>query len=218
MFAWLHDFTFSELMKTFIALLAIINPPAILPTYIGLTQNMGADVTKRITRMSSSAVFIVLAVSALVGELVLKMFGISISSFQIGGGILLSVIAYGMMFANDQQHTQQSEEAEEARKKGDSIAIVPLTIPLLTGPGSMSLCIITASKYHSVVGYLYILMSAVAIAGITYYTLRSASAIKAFLGTTGLNIMVKVMSLFLMALAIELIVDGIGTLFPGLTK
>lgn len=214
----LHDFNVSELLKTFIALLAIINPPAILPAYLGLTQSMDSSVQQRIVRMSSTAVFIVLAVSALIGEFVLKIFGISISSFQIGGGILLSVIAYGMMFANDSQHTQKSEEEEEARRKGDSIAIVPLTIPLLTGPGSMSLCIITASKYHSVVGYLYILLSALAIAIITRYTLRSAATIKSFLGATGLNIMVKVMSLFLMALAIELIVDGIGTLFPGLVK
>lgn len=213
----LQGFSVIELMKTFVALVVIINPPAILPAYLGLTQGMPDAVLRKITRMSSIAVFIVLAVSALLGELILKAFGISISSFQIGGGVLLSIIAYGMMFANDQQHTPKSEEEEEARKKGESIAIVPLTIPLLTGPGSMSLCIITASKYHSMVGYLYIILSAIAIAFITKYTLRSAGKIKAFMGATGLNIMVKVMSLFLMALAIEFIADGVSTLFPGLT-
>lgn len=216
--ATVSQFSVSELLKTFIALFAIINPPAILPAYMGLTQGMPEDALKRITRLSSRAVFVVLAVSALLGELILKAFGISISSFQIGGGLLLGVIAYGMMFANDQQHTPKSEEEEEARRKGESIAIVPLTIPLLTGPGSMSLCIITASKYHSLAGYIYILVSALAIAVITKYTLRSATRIKNFMGATGMNIMVKVMSLFLMALSIELIVNGISTVFPALAK
>ena len=211
-----QQFSVSELLKTFIALFAIINPPAILPAYMGLTQGMPDDALRKITRLSSRAVFVVLAVSALLGEIILKAFGISISSFQIGGGLLLGVIAYGMMFANDSQHTPKSEEEEEARKKGESIAIVPLTIPLLTGPGSMSLCIITASKYHSLVGYIYILFSALVIAIITKYTLRSATKIKAFMGATGMNIMVKVMSLFLMALAIELIIGGITAVFPAL--
>jgi multiple antibiotic resistance protein len=216
--ATVHQFSVSELLKTFIALFAIINPPAILPAYMGLTQGMPEDSLKKITRLSSRAVFIVLAVSALLGEIILKAFGISISSFQIGGGLLLGVIAYGMMFANDQQHTPRSEEEAEAKLKGESIAIVPLTIPLLTGPGSMSLCIITASKYHSLAGYIYILVSALAIAIITKYTLRSATKIKEFMGATGMNIMVKVMSLFLMALAIELIVGGVISVFPALAR
>lgn len=211
-----NQFSFSELLKTFIALLAIINPPAIIPAYLGLTGRMSKDSHRRISKLASRGVFCVLTISAVAGELILKAFNISLGSFQIGGGILLGIIAYGMMNAKDQHHIQEEEE-EEAKEKGESIAIVPITIPLLTGPGSMSLCVITASKYHSIVGYSYIILSALLIAIITRFTLRNSIRIKEILGATGMNVMSKVFSLLLMALAIELVTDAIKTMFPGLT-
>lgn len=213
----IYQFSFPELLKTFIALLAIINPPAIIPIYLSLTRTMNKETHHRIAKISSTGVFCVLAISAIAGELILKGFSISLGSFQIGGGILLGIIAYGMMNAKDEQHKQSNEEEEEAKLKGESIAIVPITIPLLTGPGSMSLCVITASKYHSLVGYSYIIISAIVIALITRLTLSNANKIKAVLGTTGMNVMSKVFSLLLMALAVELVTDAIKTMFPGLT-
>ncbi len=208
----------SEFLKTFIALLVIINPPAVIPAYLSLTSGMKEDTLKRVYKLVSKSVFFVLAISALAGELILKMFGISLDSFQVGGGILLAIIAYKMMQAEDTQHSQTEEEKEESIKKGESISVVPLTIPLLTGPGSMSVCVITASKYHSFVGYAYILVSALIIALIVHLILKSAPKIKEKLGTTGMNVMAKVFSLLLMALAIELIASGIGNLFPRLVN
>lgn len=138
-------------------------------------------------------------------------------TLNYGGGILLGIIAYGMMNAKDEQHKQTNEEEEESKLKGESIALVPITIPLLTGPGSMSLCVITASKYHSLIGYCYIILSAIIIAIITRFTLKNAGKIKNVLGTNGMNVMAKVFSLLLMALAIELVIDGLKHVFPGLT-
>lgn len=212
------DISLSEFLKTFIALLVIINPPAVIPAYLSLTNGMPDKALKRVYGMASKGVFVVLAVSALAGQLILKTFGISLESFQVGGGILLAIIAYRMMNADDSQHSQTKEEETESIAKGESISIVPLTIPLLTGPGSMSVCIITASKYHSFLGYVYIILSAAIIALITYYTFKSAPKIKSKMGTTGMNVMTKVFSLLLMALAIELISSGLSELFPGLVK
>jgi len=212
------DISISEFLKTFIALLVIINPPAVVPAYLSLTNGMSELTLKKVYKMVSKSVFFVLAVSALAGQIILNIFGISLESFQVGGGILLAIIAYGMMNADNSQHSQTKEEQKESIAKGESISLVPLTIPLLTGPGSMSVCIITASKYHSLVGYAYILISALIIAFITYYTLKFAPKIKAKMGTTGMNVMTKVLSLLLMALAIELIANGLGSIFPGLMK
>lgn len=208
----------SEFLKTFIALLVIINPPAVIPAYLSLTNGMSDERLKRVYKLVSKSVFFVLAVSALAGEVILKIFGISLDSFQVGGGILLAIIAYNMMQAEDIQHSQTDEEKEEAIAKGDSISVVPLTIPLLTGPGSMSVCVITASKYHSFIGYAYIICSAILISLITYFILKSAPKIKERMGTTGMNVMAKVFSLLLMALAIELIASGVGSLFPRLVS
>ena len=216
------DFTsllsISDFLKTFIALLVIINPPAVIPAYLSLTNGMSLDTTKKVYRIVSKSVFLVLAISALAGEIILKVFGISLISFQIGGGILLAIIAYNMMNSDNTQH-QTYEEQEEALAKietrSESISLVPLTIPLLTGPGSISVCIITASKYHSIVGYMYIILSALLIAIIVRISLKSAPKIKKRLGTTGMNVMSKVFSLLLMALAIELVGTGLLQMFPG---
>lgn len=210
-------FSISEFLKIFFALLAIINPPAVIPIYLSLTNGMSSATHKRITKISSTGVFCVLTVSALAGQIILKWFGISLDSFQMGGGILVGIIAYGMMNAKDEQHKQSNEEEEESKLKGESIALVPITIPLLTGPGSMSLCVITASKYHSLIGYTYIILSAMIISLITYLTLKNAGRIRNILGATGMNVMAKVFSLLLMALAIELVIDALKHVFPGWT-
>lgn len=219
MFDFLLDFSITDFLKTLIALLVIINPPAALPVYMTLTQGMDNETTKRVYRMVSKSVFCVLAISALAGELILKTFGISLISFQIGGGILLSIIAYKMMTNDDNRKSQTKEEAQESlakvETKAESISVVPLTIPLLTGPGAMSVCVITASQYHSLVGYLYILISALIIALIVKLVFKSAPQIRQRIGATGMNVMGKVFSLLLMALAIELISSGLIKLFPA---
>lgn len=221
MLEFFSTISISDFLKTLIALLVIINPPAAIPAYLSLTNGMDTETTKKVYRMVSTSVFAVLAISALAGEIILKMFGISLISFQIGGGILLAIIAYNMMNAESTEHNVSYQEKKEAlakvEKRADSIALVPLTIPLLTGPGSMSVCVITASKYHSIVGYIYIIISALIIAYLIRIIFKSAPKIKAKLGTTGMNVMSKVFSLLLMALAIELIGTGLIQMFPGWT-
>jgi multiple antibiotic resistance protein len=206
----------TELLKTFIALFVIINPLAIIPVYLSLTSGMDLPTKNRVVKISAISTFCVLFISAVAGEIILKIFGISIPAFQVGGGILLSTISYNMMMAKDEQRIQTPEEKADSAGKGIGIAVVPLTIPMLTGPGTMSLAIVTASKYHSFLGYFYIIVSAALISVIIYYIFKSADKIKRMIGITGMNILTKVLSLLLMALAIELIADGVRLLLPGL--
>lgn len=211
----LDNFSTAELMKTLISLLVIINPLAAIPIYLSLTEGLKEDVIKNVYRTASKSVFLVLAISTLAGEIILRTLGISLISFKIGGGILLAVIAFNMMMADNKHKNPTKDEEDELMNKGASIALVPLTIPLLTGPGSMSVCIITASKYSGILGYVYILISAFIIAGIVRVVLKTAPKIKEKLGKSGMNVMTKVFSLFLMALAIELIGSGLGMMFPN---
>lgn len=206
----------TELLKTCIALFVIMNPLAIIPVYLSLTSNMDLASKRKVVKITAVSAFCVLFVSAIAGEIILKVFGISISAFQVGGGILLSTISYNMMMAKDEQKIQTPEEKEASANRGLGIAVVPLTIPMLTGPGTMSLAIVTASKYHSFLGYFYIIISALFISFIVYQILRSADKIKRVIGVTGMNILTKVLSLLLMALAVELIADGVRALLPGL--
>ena len=213
----------TELLKTFIALFVIINPLAIVPIYLSLVSDCDDATKRRVNKITATSVFMVLLISAVAGELILRIFGISIAAFQVGGGILLSIISYNMMIDKESVKSKQKNAAELntqtahiVENNGVGFAVVPLTIPLLTGPGTMSMAIVTASKYHSLEGYFYIIVSALMISSIIYIIFRSAEKIKRILGVTGMNILTKVLSLLLMALSIELIMDGLRVLLPGL--
>lgn len=213
----------TELLKTFIALFVIINPLAIVPVYLSLVSDCDVETKRRVNKITAISVFMVLLISAVAGEIILRIFGISIAAFQVGGGVLLSIISYNMMIDKESVKSKQKSAAELntpqahiVENNGIGFAVVPLTIPLLTGPGTMSMAIVTASKYHSMEGYFYIIGSALMISVIIYTIFRCAERIKRILGVTGMNILTKVLSLLLMALSIELIMDGLRVLLPGL--
>ena len=134
-----------ELLKPLIALLAIVNPIGVLPFFISFTRTFDRSQRRRTIRISSLTAFIVIAVSALAGLRIIEFFGISIASFQVGGGTLLLISALSMLNAEPAE-TTPSDVAEGNQKvdAGDSIAVVPLTIPLLTGPATISTMVIYA--------------------------------------------------------------------------
>jgi multiple antibiotic resistance protein len=128
-----------EVLKPLLALLAIVNPIGAIPFYIHFTQGFSREQRRRTIHVAAIGAFCVIAVSALVGLRIIEFFGISLASFQVGGGMLLLVSALQML--NTQQAESRSDDLREGSDKadaGDSIAVVPLTIPLLTGPATIS--------------------------------------------------------------------------------
>src|SRR6266705_3325142 len=136
---------FAEYVKIFVALLVIVNPIGTMPMFLGLTHKHSVSDKKRVASVS---VAIVLAVSTMVGEHLLGFFGITIASFKVGGAVLILLIALSMMHAAPSGEQQTPEEAKEAEDK-ESIAVVPLAIPLLSGPGAISTTIIYAAQSPS---------------------------------------------------------------------
>jgi multiple antibiotic resistance protein len=123
-------------LKIFIALLVIVNPVGAVPLFIAMTAHAEFADRMRIARTASVAVFIVLAIACLAGDWVLALFGITIASFKVGGAILILLIAISMMHGHPSGEKQTPEEARVAASK-ESIAVVPLAIPLLSGPGAI---------------------------------------------------------------------------------
>src|SRR5690606_38467334 len=121
----------------------------------------------------SLAIAVVLVITALIGEILLNFFGISIASFRVGGGILLMLMAISMMQARQSRSRQTPEEAIEAEEK-DNIAVVPLAIPLLAGPGAISTVIIYSSLSQHPVHYLMIMVSGLIVACVIWLALHSA--------------------------------------------
>lgn len=205
----------SEYIKIFVAILVIVNPLGAVPFYISLTTNMSLQERKRIPNTTALAIAIVLVASALIGEGLLKFFGISISSFKVGGGILLMLMAVSMMQARQSRHRQTPEEAIEAEEK-DSIAVVPLAIPLLAGPGAISTVIIYTTQSSHPLHYLLIMVGGLLVAAAVWIALKSAERVAKLLGRTGINIAMRLMGILLAAIAVEFMASGLLGLLPGL--
>lgn len=205
----------ADLFKLTIALLAIVDPLAGIPVFLSTTATDSQASRKRTARIVAITVFCVLSIAALIGTQILKFFGISIPSFLIGGGILLLMLAVSMLQAQESGIRQTPDEAEEAESKA-AVAVVPLGIPLLAGPGAISTMIIATHQSPGFIHHLKLLIPAVVIALAVWGTLTAATRISERLGKTGMNIITRVMGLIIAAIAIEYIYRGLVELFPKL--
>lgn len=203
------------LFKIGIALFAIVNPVGSVPIFISATDGWSARERARTAKTAAYTVFLVLTASAFFGDQILAFFSISIPSFQVGGGILLMLIAISMMHGKQSHARQTPEEAEEVAER-EVIAIVPLSIPLLAGPGAISSMIIAAQQHSSFVGHISLVIPITAVCLLIWVTLRLSVAIAHKFGTIGINIVTRLMGLILAAMAVEFIAHGITGLFPNL--
>ncbi|MGQ9499371.1 MAG: YchE family NAAT transporter [Dissulfurimicrobium sp.] len=204
-----------EYMKFFAALLSIVNPVGAIPIFINITNTQTSDDRHKTALIASLTIVMVLFVSLVAGEAILHFFGISISSFRVGGGILILLMAISMMHAHISPARHTEEEAKDVADK-DSVAIVPLGIPLLAGPGAISTVILYANRSNSILHYLILLAIILIVAGITWLCLRSAFLLADLLGKTGINIFTRIMGLIMAAIGVEFITNGLKQLLPGL--
>ena len=203
--------------KTLVAILAIVNPAGAIPVFLGLTGGQNSAQRKHTAAAASLCVGITLICAAWSGDLIFSLFQIRLASFKAGGGILVLLMAISMLQAKISGMRQTDEEAEDARSR-DNVAIVPLGIPLMAGPGAISLVIVNAQR---AAGWdAKVILSAViaAVALITWLALRSSKRIGDWLGPSGINIITRLMGLILAAVAVELIASGALELLPGLGR
>lgn len=205
----------AEYTKFFLALLVIVNPLGAVPMFAVMTDQASADERKNIAFVASVSVAIVLILATIGGQPLLVFFGITIASFKVGGAILILLLAISMMHATPTGEKQTPEEAREAIDK-ESIAVVPLAIPLLAGPGAISTTIIYATKRSSLAHIGMIIGACVLISITTWGALRMAIPVSRWLGKTGINIAIRIMGLLLAAVAVEIFASGLLVLLPGL--
>jgi multiple antibiotic resistance protein len=207
-----------DLYKPLIALLAIVNPIGVIPFFIHFTGGFTRQQRQRTARVAAMTAFIVIAVSALAGLKIIEFFGISIASFQVGGGLLLLISSLNML--NAQQAESRGSDVGDGQAKadaGDSIAVVPLTIPLLTGPATISTMVIYAEKTRTLMEHAVLVGYGVVIGLATFIVFSASGRIARVLGRTGINVMTRLMGLILAAMAVELLADGLLKLFPALS-
>ncbi|MHB1122483.1 MAG: MarC family protein [Ramlibacter sp.] len=207
--------------KPLVTLLAIVNPLAIVPFFIHYTQGFTLEQRRRTVSTAAVTAFLVIAASALLGLRILEFFGISLASFQVGGGMLLLISSLNMLNAQPAEAKPNSHELEDGAQKaamGASIAVVPLTIPLLTGPATISTVVIYAEQARTWLQLLALVGYGVVVGVATWLALALADPISRVLGRTGINVMTRLMGLILAALAVEVMALGLLKLFPSLGR
>ena len=207
--------TYPDYVKIFIGLIAIVNPLGAIPIFISLTNGIDNLQRKHIVNIVATTVALILLVSLFIGEFTLAVFGISMHSFRVGGGILILLMSISMLNARVSPIAQTKQEAEESRDK-ETIAVVPLSIPLLAGPGAISTVIIDAHKSHAIGHYAVIAIEILALSIMLWVVLRMSPLISKRISATGINIFTRIMGLILAAIAVEFIANGLKGLFPSL--
>lgn len=205
----------TELIKIILAFAVLINPFSALGLFLGITKGCTTDDRKRVAQIACLTVLITICFFTLLGESLLRILGISVGSFQVAGGVLVFLIAINMMNGGGNP-VKPNEEDVEINSSLTASAVVPLAIPMMIGPGGISTVIIYSSQVKGAFEVGTILMAGLCISVFCYLALMAAGRISRFLGDTGLNILSRVMGMLLAAVAVEILVSGLRTIFPDL--
>jgi len=203
---------FFIVLNYFIAVLVICNPVSALPALLNLTQGRGAHEKKSIAKQTAFAVGVILVVVTWVGAPILNFFGIHVPAFQLAGGCVLFTVAFSMLKAQPSRIQQAREDEREAEHK-DSIAVVPLAMPIIAGPGAITTVIVSLADNPGFLNQIWmtfaVMLVALSIWGLLYF----AYPIEQVLKHTGINIITRIGGLILASLSVQAIAKGVNGLF-----
>jgi multiple antibiotic resistance protein len=191
----------------------LVDPFAAIPSFLAITEGAELKRRKRMARKAALTCFIVLTSFALGGQLIFRMFGITLPAFEVAGGLILLLIGLDMLEAKRSPTQEALGDTEEAAAKEDA-GIVPLGIPMLAGPGAISSVMVLVGQvpvlWHWEMGAVLASIALTSLA--SYWVLAGAMRVRRVLGETGIRILVRIMGLLLVALAMQFFVNGLTDL------
>jgi multiple antibiotic resistance protein len=206
----------SEFVAVFFTMFIVIDPLGLAPLYIGLTSHIEAGRKKGIIRRAVVISFGVLLVFTLVGKYILALLGIEAGSFFIAGGIMLFIVSMEMLFGKPNQSKVSSREqagTPGGGEDGHTVAVFPLAIPMLAGPGAITAIILytggEAPEGGRLVMTVMLIASLVIVMAIVWVVLRGADVILRVLGKTGVSVFERIMGLLLSGLSVQFVYDGV---------
>jgi multiple antibiotic resistance protein len=187
----------------------LVDPFAAIPSFLAITEGLSPERRKRMARKGALTCFIVLTSFAVGGQLIFRMFGITLPAFEVAGGLILLLIGLDMLEAKRSATQETSDDTEEASHKEDA-GIVPLGIPMLAGPGAISSVMVLVGQVPTLWSWEMgaILGSITLTSLVTYWVLAGADRVRQVMGETGIRILVRIMGLLLVALAMQFFVNG----------
>jgi len=198
------------------AIFFVVDPMGVIPIFIAMTRDDAPEKRRDMARRASIAAFFILTTFALAGTLIFKVFGVTLGAFKVAGGVLLLLTAVEMLQAQKGRTRVSPEEELEGTEKED-VAIFPLAIPLLAGPGSIATVTTLMGKAGRVAFAVPVILSIAITCAASYAMLLAAERIQRLMGVTGLSVMNRVIGLIIGAIGVQFIFDGLRDTFPGLT-
>lgn len=197
----------SLVIATVVALLPIINPFSTAPMFLAITE--GDTGRKRLEQARRAVIYMICILLAFLlgGTYIMKSFGLSLPGLRIAGGIVVAGLGMGMLKSSDDGGQTQAERLESCSKR--DVSFTPLAMPILAGPGAISVTIGLASIADGLVDYASITLGILLVAALIYITLRLSSRLVKFLGVNGLNAMTKIMGFLILCVGVQFVVNGV---------
>jgi multiple antibiotic resistance protein len=192
----------------FTSIFVLVDPFAAIPSFLAMTAESNAPRRRHMARRAVATCFIVLSVFGAGGSYIFNLFGITLPAFKIAGGIILGLIGLDMVRARRSPTKETPGDTEESLEKED-VGIIPLGIPMLAGPGSISTVMVLVSQTPDW-GHRAIIFGAIAVtAAISYLILAAGDRVRSFLGETGIRVLTRMMGLLLTAIAVQFVLNGL---------
>ncbi|WP_333600872.1 MarC family NAAT transporter [Flavobacterium sp.] len=207
-------------MELFIFLLAalfsVLNPIGTVPIFVGLTQDYTKGERSKVSLLTSLNVFIILIISFFVGQYVLSFFGITITALRIAGGIIIASSGFSLLNGKFSKNRGINKKVEEDIQSRNAIALTPLAMPMLAGPGSISLLIAFYQEHNSTNEILFSTLAILVVSFIIYIILRSAHYLANFLGASGIVAISRIIGFLTIAIGIQYIISSVLSIIRGI--
>lgn len=205
------------ILLSFITLITMVNPLAVIPSFVALTDRVPRRGRARVAAVASMACVVVLTVFLVAGNWVFQFFGITVPAFQIMGGIIFFSNALKTLVEQDERRAfniggekrTDDHDFDKAHIDPSSIAVVPLAIPMLSGPGAITSTMVLVNLYPRLDQKLAVTIAIVGVGLASYIVLLAAVPLSRFIGDRGRAVFTKVMSLLLGAIGIQFIINGV---------
>lgn len=206
--------TYDAIINAFVTLMVTIDPPGLAPIFLAMTTGMNRDQRYSVAVRSSIISLAVLIAFSLFGIAILEVLGITIHAFRVAGGLLLFYIAFEMIFEKRQERKEKLSETAITKDHIANVAVFPLAIPLIAGPGAISATILLSTQMGTDLTGKIVLAAILAFSiCLVLLAFLAAELIDKLLGTTGRNILTRLLGVLLAALSVQFVADGAKALF-----
>ncbi len=200
----------------FFALFSVLNPIGTIPIFVGLTQDYTQKERARVSLKTSINVCVILLISFFVGQYVLSFFGITITALRIAGGIIIASSGFSLLNGQFNKNKGINKKVEVEIQNRNDIALTPLAMPMLAGPGSISLLIAFYQEHHAPDEMIISSIAIIVVAASIYFVLRSAHYLANFLGSSGIVAISRIIGFLTIAIGIQYIISSVLSIIRGI--